>query len=371
MSGRGSSRRSPQTRILVISQVPPPVHGSTVMTAFLIDVLRERGDAVQLVDRRFSRSVSEIGHFSLRKVLSAAALPVRLLHRLLVFKPEAVIFFATNRTFSFVVDVAMSAVLRITPARKVFYLHTRGFSSLAGRSPIFRRLVRALFVSADDVVCLGPSLAADVAEVWSGPVSLIPNATEPPSGLPPHEAVHVLYLSNLIPEKGADVFVSLANDLSPEFPNVPFVVAGASSDEDFHRGLLRRAEALGDRMRFLGGVTDQSVKWELLSRAIVLVFPSSYPFEAQPLTILEAMAVGTPVVAFDVGGVRDIVRDGVTGFIVPVGDVVALKQAVSVLLRNPALRERMAADSRRAFELQYSTSAFRQKWSAIVPSGGA
>ncbi len=195
---KGSSR----LRILVISQVPPPVHGSTLMTAFLIDLLRERGDLVRLVDRRFSRSVSEIGRFSLRKVMSAAALPIRLLFSLLVFRPDAVIFFATNRTFSFLVDVVMSAVLRITRAKKIFYLHTRGFSSLRERSPIFRRLVRGLFDTADVVVCLGPSLAADVAGVWSGPIALIPNATQPPTELPSQDGSHVLYLSNLIPEKG-------------------------------------------------------------------------------------------------------------------------------------------------------------------------
>ena len=95
---------------------------------------------------------------------------------------------------------------------------------------------------------------------------------------------------------------------------------------------------LGDRVRFLGPRHEVP---ELLARCHVFVLTSNW--EGLPLTVLEAMRAGLPVVASDVGGVREAVADGETGFLVPRGDAARLRERLKLLLQTPELRARMGA----------------------------
>lgn len=112
------------SRVVVISQLPPPIHGSTIMTETFLRTLDELGHNWRLVDRRSSSSVAEVGKFGFRKLASAFWMPFRLLREMLSFHPVAVVFFPTNRTFSFLVDWALSEVLRWFRVRRINYLHT-------------------------------------------------------------------------------------------------------------------------------------------------------------------------------------------------------------------------------------------------------
>lgn len=319
------------TRIAVISQLPPPIHGSTVMTRTFLQSLESLGHEWRLLDRRFSTSVGDVGKFRLRKVVSAAWLPVRLVGMLLCFRPAIFVFFATNRTLSFLVDWVLSELLRGFKVPQINYLHTLGFEALATRNRVFAWMVKRLLRSADITVCLGPTLAKDITRwVQESRIVYIPNTVaEQPADLgerEPRATPLVLYLSNLIPEKGADVFVDLAIELATELPDATFIVAGATADQRFTDSLVAKATnaGLGSRVQFPGAITDQAQKWCLLLEASVLVFPSTYPFEAQPLTILEALSVGTPVIAYDVGGIRDVLQDSTSGVTVPCGNFAEL-----------------------------------------------
>jgi glycosyltransferase involved in cell wall biosynthesis len=95
---------------------------------------------------------------------------------------------------------------------------------------------------------------------------------------------------------------------------------------------------LGERVRFLGPRHDVP---ELLARCHVFVLISHW--EGLPLTVLEAMRAGLPVVASDVGGVREAVADGETGYLVSRGDEAGLRQRLRLLLEDPVLRARMGA----------------------------
>jgi glycosyltransferase involved in cell wall biosynthesis len=110
-------------------------------------------------------------------------------------------------------------------------------------------------------------------------------------------------------------------------------IAGAGDHRDALEGLARSLD-LGDRVTFLGRISE-AAKLALLRRAWALVFTS--PKEGWGITNLEAAACGTPVLASDSPGIRESVRHGETGLLVPHGDIDALAGAMQRLAGDPGL----------------------------------
>jgi glycosyltransferase involved in cell wall biosynthesis len=119
---------------------------------------------------------------------------------------------------------------------------------------------------------------------------------------------------------------------------VDLLVAGEGPDRV---QLERRAHELGvdPRIRFLGAVSREGVL-RLFRASDAAVLSSAW--ENLPHTVLEALAVGTPVIATAVGGVPEVVRDGENGLLVPRGDPAALAAAVRRFLDDPELRRRLS-----------------------------
>ena len=149
----------------------------------------------------------------------------------------------------------------------------------------------------------------------------------------------VAYLGRLERYKRIDVVWRAVAPLVPRFPQLEIVVIGRGADRD---RLERLAGELGlsSRTRFLGYLDDdERDRWLADSR--VCVCPSEK--EGWGLTVIEANAVGTPVVASDAPGLRDSVRHGETGWLAPIGDSMAFGARIAELLSADAQAEAMAA----------------------------
>jgi glycosyltransferase involved in cell wall biosynthesis len=357
---------SPDT-ILVISQLPPPTHGSTVITKVFLDVLEQAGFRTRLVDRRFSRGIGDVGGFTLRKVLAAPGLALRLLGAARQTKSRECVFFCTNRPFSFLVDVVLSEILRARKIRTINYLHTRGYGKLAARGRVWSFLVKRLLKNAELTVCLSDDLRRDVLPmVGSRPVLVIPNTpwVADDDGIVPERVENrVLFLSNLLTEKGADIFVDAAVSVCGAHPTATFAIAGPTADASFTRQLKERVAASGhaDRIDFIGEVQGPT-KWRCFRTADVLVFPSRYRYEAQPLTIIEAFREGTPVIASRVGAIHELVRQGQNGVLLEENDPTHATDAILAVLGSPTLRESLGAGARATYDESYSREAFTSAW---------
>jgi glycosyltransferase involved in cell wall biosynthesis len=137
---------------------------------------------------------------------------------------------------------------------------------------------------------------------------------------------------------------------------------------------LAAALNIADRVHFLGQRTDVD---EILARSQVNLLITNY--EGFPLSILEAMRAGVPVIASSVGGNGESVRDGETGYLVPRGGVDVLRDRIARLLRKPELRSRLGHCGREYFEQRFTLghsvaktlAVYREVLAAWKPSGHA
>ena len=188
----------------------------------------------------------------------------------------------------------------------------------------------------------GVAPRAQVVRVPS-PVASIPESAEP------CRASRVLYLGTLDPAKGLyDLFAALSA-LRAAVPDVRLLCAG----EGDRAAAAREAERLGiaDAVKFTGWV-GPSGRRALLESAAVFALPSYE--EGLPMSLLEAMAAGVPPVVCAVGGMPEVVADGVTGFLVAPGDTATLGRTLRKLLLDAQLRSRVGAAARESVRLRFA-----------------
>ncbi len=144
----------------------------------------------------------------------------------------------------------------------------------------------------------------------------------------------------LRPEKGIEPLISACKRLRDEGGRFRLKIAGDGTLLPHYQDMARRA-GLADHVEFLGAVADIP---SFLAELNVFVLPS-LATEGLPLSLLEAMAAGLPVVATTLAGIPEAVTDGREGFLVPPNDVQALSAAMKRLVASPEQRERMGRNA--------------------------
>jgi glycosyltransferase involved in cell wall biosynthesis len=160
-------------------------------------------------------------------------------------------------------------------------------------------------------------------------------------------------VANLRANKGYETLLAAARLVIDASPSVQFVAAGQGPLEARLRASVRDL-GLDERFRLLGYVPDAA---RLVAAADVFVLASNH--EGLPLAVMEALALGVPVVATNVGGIPDLVADGVSGMLVPPGDPGALAAAVLQLTDDQA-RARLARGARARGGTLDAAAAVRQ-----------
>lgn len=355
---------------VVISQLPPPVHGSTLMTQAFLRALDTQSIPWRLVDRRFSTTIGEVGQFSPGKVIRGLGLILRVSNAVARHRPRVAVLFATTSLFSFLLDWALSEVLRLFKVPIVLYLHTVGFSSLAQRGRAWQHAVRRLLGSAEVVVTLDESLAWDVEAFMDRQVDVIGNTLPelPPTleaPFPLEERKTVLFLSNLIPGKGHHDFLDAALKCLNAGIDANFVLAGAASPSvaaEVNDFIAQSGQA--SSISYLGAVGPLE-KWTLYATARAFVFPSTLP-EAAPLVLLEAAACGLPIAAYPTGALVPHLATAGAAHVVDASDPNLLAGAIQKIVESPDLSEQLGTKARRLYVDSFSHSTYAASWGRLL-----
>ncbi|MFO7698186.1 MAG: glycosyltransferase family 4 protein [Anaerolineae bacterium] len=221
------------------------------------------------------------------------------------------------------------------------------------------RLERAAVRRAYSRTAPSRAYAQFIREYWSLPglsIEIVPNPVDTtrfaPGAGPSAESVRISCIGRLNRQKGVRVYLDAAGLVAQRDMRAMFYVAGPdegdapSGDGSYSAYWEEQFPDLRDRMHFLGWVGSNELPQVYRSASIVVV-PSSGP-ENFPIGVVEAMSSGCCVVASRVGGIPEIIDDGVTGCLVEPGDATALAVCLEGLLHDPGRIGAMGQAARRA-----------------------
>ncbi|HEX2543901.1 MAG TPA: glycosyltransferase family 4 protein [Ramlibacter sp.] len=229
------------------------------------------------------------------------------------------------------------------------------------RKQAFRRAVRlgnvrllAVSPSAARHCAAGMGLPADAIRVQPNPIDLGPWRELAVSTDDAQAPDKVAMVGTLYPLKRVDVGVEAIRQLAARGQPFHLVVIGAGPQLEDLRASVS-AMGLTDRVRFLGNRLD--VPQQLRECGALWLLSER---EGMPMAALEAMALGVPVIASDVPGTNDLVRDGANGLLVPFGDAQAVADRTVELWGNPHLRAALVAEGARTVDACDATHVARQ-----------
>ncbi len=179
-------------------------------------------------------------------------------------------------------------------------------------------------------------------------------------GLQPRQAV-IGTIANIFPRKGYENLIHATDHLRMVFPDIHSFIVGKGSQEY----LLKLQELVQSKnlQRHITFAGFQENVADFLEAFDVFVLPSR--LEGFGIALLEAMAMAKPVVANQVGGISDVVEAGVTGYLVPPGNIQALTSSIQSLLKNPEARRMMGEAGRERVERLFTKQRMMRQLKSV------
>jgi glycosyltransferase involved in cell wall biosynthesis len=365
--------------LIVVGPTPPPYHGVAVMTALLIDSLRDRGLLAGHLETRDPRPVSAMGRLDLTNLWLGLKHAMGLVV-LFARQPRAAVYVPISQNrWGFLRDAVFLIAARLAGRPRIVHLHGAYFATFrADSGPLVRGAIRAALGGVDQAWVLTDGLRGVFEDlVPQDRVGVLENAAddpatagqEPPVRAPSPESLRILYLSNLVPDKGCfELMEALerASD-SDALPNLHVRLVGEVTTEVLRR-IEERARGLAPRgiTVEVSGPRTGAAKHAEYGRADLFVYPTRYRYEGQPLVLLEAMGAGLPIITTSVAGIPETVEDERSALVVPPGDVECLAEGLRRAISDPELRERLGRAARRRYLARYTPQRFDEQIARLL-----
>ena len=346
----------PEKYVLLIGPVPPPITGQAVTFSLLVEELQK---ARSIVTADLSEPLGRRDQkFSLAR--GAQMLRLAILVTGLMPNTSAVYLTIAQSRLGFLRDALFIAIASLWRRPVIAHLHGGNYASYYdSESPTMQYLIRKILRKVKRLIVLSDRLRRDFN--FLGPdfeprLRAVRNASALTRGWPrkaPCGELHLLYLSNMLVEKGYMDCVDAMAHLRRLLPDVriKLVLAGTYilGNDEFRTttemdSVLRKHTKyleLDDLVEVAGTVLgDEKVR--LLESADIHLLPTYYQNEGQPITLIEALAAGLPSVTTRWRDIEDIISDSKAGILVPPRNPLAIAEAIADLYNDPDGYERMS-----------------------------
>jgi glycosyltransferase involved in cell wall biosynthesis len=361
-------------RVLLIGPLPPPVHGVTLCLQNLLQHREQLPVELVHLDSRFTDSHAELGQFSLRKVRLLLRYLWQLFCQLCCGKISLVITTPTFYFKPFLKDSLFIWLSWLSRKPTAGWIHNDFRFLLANVHGWKLRYVKWTLRRLDNLIFVAPRLQ-QYAPDWLEPARFtsILNGIATPSQTRAnhagsHQPLRFVYLSQMNEQKGWRTLLEAAAILSQRGHHPEIHFYGKPAFETTATMIESSIQAARERSLNVAwhGPVYEEAKWQALATADVFVFPSWH--EAFPLAILDAMAVGLPIVASDVGGVADALPSEQLPFLIPSQNAPLLAEAMERFINDPATREACRQANRSRYETHFTTAAFAKRWADYFTS---
>ena len=354
-----TSSEKHQQRLLLVGDLPPPVHGQSIQFSLLCQHLPRHGFACRIVNIA-RKSASPWERFSVARALEVAAALGRVGMGLLAGERRMYLILTLSRV-GLARDVILISMAWLAGGRIAAHVHSGGYGRFyqaqgrLGRWLIRRSLrhVARIIVNSEGLRAMfafDARLQARTVAIASG--AEVPGPVPAPGRAAPRgRPLRLLFLSNMIPAKGYNEAldaVALLHEALPvravfagrfvATPDDPAGLSEAQAEVRFRRRI--EGHGLTDAVRYAGEAIGAK-KWQLLTASDVLLLPTRLA-EASSIAILEAMAHGCVVIASKQGGIPETVVDGETGVLLDNPTPAAISAAVRRLAEDGPGFERMS-----------------------------
>lgn len=331
-------------KILFIAPLPPPLTGQAIACKSLYDNLISEGHLVNLVNLSKASFVSGVDSYSrVREIFHI----LRLVYS--KQKEADFIYFTPAESIAGnLKDILIYCLIR----KKLSYtfIHLHGGAGMrvifSSEHPVLKKINSFFISKMKGVIVLGDRLKS----IYDGMIStnkiyIAHNFSLPEYFIKPSclknkitnvSVLRVLFLSNLLPGKGYQELLLALKKLTPEqLTRIKIDFAGGFENEQFRQSFISDIEGY-PQIKYHGVVAGEKKK-ELLQCAHVFCLPTYYPYEGQPISILEAYAAGCTVITTDHSGIFDIFTPGVNGLQVESKNIESITKQISLLLDDKKL----------------------------------
>lgn len=357
-------------KILFLLHLPPPIHGSSIVGQLVRESkLINNSFETTYINLLISRTVDESGKAKVSKLFRFFASWLKVLFELIKEKPNLCYFALTTTGNAFYKDVTLVLLLRLFRVKTVFHIHNKGVKKNSTKK-INHLLYRYVFQKSY-VILLSKYLYNDIDEfVSKGQLFFCPNGVKDISPKTAHKSknpnapINILFLSNLIKSKGAFILIEACKILHKKGYDVECDFVGGEGDisaDEFFK--ITKQNGVANSVKYLGKKYGEE-KDKAYKNADIFVLPTSN--DCFPLVLLEAMQYRLPVVSTFEGGIRDIVENNITGFLVESINPIALADKLEVLLTNESLRLKMGKAGRLKYENEFTLQIFETRLQEIL-----
>lgn len=342
--------------------VPPPFGGGEIRAAALADYFRNNDGFRICAYSRVRGSKRTQGRFTAGNLGFGARYIVTGLWGMIRDRPS-VIYLALPKN--------LGAFLRAIPLIWLgWVMGIRTCGELAGARFLFldrpgmgRRLGLSALRRLSSIRFLGQSIArAHEAYGLSNPVVFsngiaCPNTPGAVDARAHSRPLQLLYVGALARSKGVEALVRAVAICRTSGCPVQLTLVGEWGEHDVRYKILDyvEQESLHTHIRFTGRVTGDR-KWDYYRQSAVLVHPTAW--DGQPLTILEAMAMGLGIIATGVGAIPDTMRDGENGILLSDAEPATIAGAIQALAQDPERLEAVMRRNRARYEAEYTQEAY-------------